>query len=166
MNVFSALITYAVLCGLGWIFAGILSIIALLRKSRALITASFTIFISLYIFFLFVFVSVWTRVKKVEKDCPSFECEKYEEGVKRSARSFLGLSICATILIFLATALTAFAIYRTRDRAEEDIPRGPSPYNMQEQVKVHELMNFQSGNAPYELPQYDNDVNKFSGNKI
>jgi len=166
MNVFSTLIVYAILCGFGWIFAGVLSIFALVRKSRPSIIGSFVIFISLYTFFLFVFISVWTRVKKVEEDCPSFECEEYEEGVERSARSFLSLSICATILIFLSSICTAFAIYSTRDRTNESIPREPSPYDIQEQVKAHELMNFQAGNSPCELGQYRDNIDVVYGNKV
>eukprot|EP00826_Nyctotherus_ovalis_P041918 TRINITY_DN4270_c0_g1_i8.p2 TRINITY_DN4270_c0_g1~~TRINITY_DN4270_c0_g1_i8.p2 ORF type:complete len:193 (+),score=44.41 TRINITY_DN4270_c0_g1_i8:429-1007(+) len=153
---YTSLIVYAVLCGVGWMIAGVLSILAIVKQSRGLVKLSFAIFIGLYTIFLFIFGSAWSRIKKVENDCPSYECKKYKEGVQRSARSFLGLSICALILILicaLCTAYVSFYTHTTSDPNTDPNARGEaSPYDIQAQIKANEMMNVQTGQVPMELP--------------
>lgn len=167
-DVYASLIVYAVLCGVGWMAAGVLSMLAAVKQSRGLARLSFAIFACLYVVFLFIFGSVWSRIKKVEDDCPSFECDDYKEGIQRSAHSFLGLSIVALVLILISTLCTVYVSFCLRtalDPNTDSNTRGePSPYDIQAQIKANEMMNVQTGQVPLEMPQLSDHFEKYMVN--
>lgn len=164
-DVYRTLIVYGLLCGLGWIASGIIALIAFKRRSHELALTSIAFFSVLYTIFLFIFGSVWERIKKVEDDCPSFECDDYKKGIRRSARSFLGLSILALILILGSMACILASTFCPKVGEGSDpnaAPREgePSPYDIQAQVKAHELMNVQAGQYPAEITEFSVDKEK------
>lgn len=170
-NVYRTLIIYGLLCGLGWITSGVIALIAFKKSSHELALVSIALFSVLYTVFLFIFGSVWERIKKVEDDCPAFECNKYKKNIGRSAQSFLGLSILALLLILgslICTMVSAFCP-KVGERSDPNTsPRDgePSPYDIQAQVKAHELMNIQAGQYPAEAIEFSIDREKDSPHNL
>lgn len=104
---YEAVVSYAIICGIGWMAAGALAILASLKRNKTLAIVAGIIFAVLYGLFIGLFGAVWDSVKKVEDDCkPLFDssCSDLKKNMTKSSREFLGYSICSFVLILAAIA--------------------------------------------------------------
>ena len=127
VNVYSLLLAYSIVCGLGWFIASWISLYASLKTVRQPVLVTAFIYAILYIISLVMFGVIWNKIKKVENDCPSFECNKYAEQAKRSAREFLAYSICGIINVLAILILTFIPAYMFRASYEDPEYTTPQP---------------------------------------
>ncbi len=109
---YEAVVSYAVVCGIGWFVAGGLAIRGARGKTRAFAVIALLVFVSMYCLFIGLFGPVWDSVLKVESDCqPVYDatCDEFRKHVTSSAREFLAYSICSFVLI--AAAIAGCVVY-------------------------------------------------------
>ncbi len=112
---YEAVMSYAIICGVGWIVAGVLTIIASSKQSKSLALISAIIFTVLYCLFVALFGAVWNSVRKIDDDCQAAydECSSFNKHARQSSREFLAYSICSFVLIMAAIVGTFVAVFAT-----------------------------------------------------
>lgn len=110
---YEAVMSYAIICGIGWILAGAMAIVGSLLHKSGLAMSAGVVFAVLYGLFVTLFCVVWDSVSRVESDCQAaFDaCPEFKSQVTRSSREFLAYSICSFVLVVVAAAGSFFYGY-------------------------------------------------------
>ena len=124
---YEAVMAYAFICGLGWILAGVLALVAALKQKKGLALVAGLLFLALYLLFVALFAAVWASVKKVDDDCKSVydKCPEVKKRITASSREFLGYSICSFILIL--TSIACCILYAMKAEEESLVAVEKSP---------------------------------------
>ena len=134
-DVFLVLVCYGLICGISWILAGIVAIIAGIKMSRKLAIGSGIFFTIFFIVFTILFGLSSTMIEKVEDECINLTCETYAKEIKRSYYEYLAYSICALVTILLSMVITFVISYMMNpdlpDKPEvpDGIPMALRPMN-------------------------------------
>ena len=112
LNGYSWVMSFGLACGIGWILAGIIAILASLKEKRIFAIISVAIFSIVYILFIVIFSLVWTSVRNVQDYCKSYlNCDHYKNETKKSSREFLGYCICDCVLILIAIIFSLLGLF-------------------------------------------------------
>ncbi len=101
---YEAVVSYAIICGIGWMAAGALAIFASMKQKKFLAMIAGIVLAVLYALFIGLFGAVWDSVRKVNDDCQAVydACPALNDHAKLSGREFLAYSICSFVLIMAA----------------------------------------------------------------
>ena len=105
---YGVIVSYAITCGLGWIAAGAVAILATVMSMQLIGFAAAGIFAVIYIIFIGLFSAGWHSVRRFDQKCLNDFCRAIRRHGKKSSHEFLAYSICAFILILAAIGLSAY----------------------------------------------------------
>lgn len=111
LNGLKVVLAHAVVCGLGWVAAGVVALAACAKVSKLLALVAATVLAACYCLSIGLFSAVWDSVHKVETNCIAFNYKRYARQAKKSAREFLGCSICSFVLVLGAMVCSFVAVY-------------------------------------------------------
>lgn len=99
---YDAVLSYAIICGICWIVAGVLALLAYMRNNKMLALIAGIVFAVFYLLHVALFGAIWDSVRKVNNDCSYYDVvsKDVKKRATRSATEFLAYAICAFILIF------------------------------------------------------------------
>ena len=116
-NVFAVVLSYGIVCGIGWLASAGLAYMAYNKSLKKMALYSSISYVVFYIVFIGLFSAVWDSVRKGEKNCTS-DIGDIKKG-KRSSREFLAYSICSFILIAGAIATTLLPAFNLEENLGE-----------------------------------------------
>jgi hypothetical protein len=101
---YEAVLSYAIICGVGWMVAGALALVASSKLNKMLALVAGIIFAVLYCLHVALFGAIWDSVARVEDSCSNFykSCDEVKAQAIRSSREFLAYAICAFVLILFS----------------------------------------------------------------
>lgn len=118
---FAIIMAYAITCGVLWIAAGGVALIASIKAERLWIWISMGLFLVGYIIFVSLFSTIIVSVNyfrqglrkgesKIVGNTVEAFCSEERDKFKRSSNEFLAYSICSFILIGISTLLTLVSL--------------------------------------------------------
>ena len=125
---YQLVLTYAIVCGVSWIGAGVVSFLASKTLNKMFAQLSLLIYMVGFIIFVGLFGSIMTQINEIRHELEDFDAEKYcDEEIKQTKKSgneFTGYSICSFITILISIALLCVSIYSLGDTvSNESSPR-------------------------------------------
>ena len=113
-DAYNVIVSIAVVCGLGWVIAGVLSLIACgleddTSKTCALVSTS--IYFVGYIIFVGLFGVVMTQINYRKSKFDELEyCDNVRKKFRRSGNEFMGYSICGFVFIMVSIICTLVSV--------------------------------------------------------
>lgn len=96
---YKLVLAYALACGIGWIIAAVVAVLASVMGNQMIAFAAAGVFAVFYIIFIVLFGLVWHSVRKFNKECLNKTCKQIKKRGKKSSFEFLAYSICSFVLI-------------------------------------------------------------------
>ena len=127
---YGAVISYALIVGLGWISSGGAGLLAIWWSKRLFALVAVAMYGVFYVLHIALFAAIWDSVRKVEDDCKdTFDrsCSDVKALAIRSSRELLGYAICGFITILCSAAGTFLYWYMVPEAGLNPTSTQPSP---------------------------------------
>ena len=113
LNGWGLVLSESIICGIGWIFSGLLALLGIFILNKIMNFLTGGIFAMFYVLFIVLFSIGWKSVMEINQKCLDKLCKDVSAHGKRSSRQFLacGISSAFTILVaIICCIISAFGI--------------------------------------------------------